>query len=241
MTLKNSPHKTKTVTLTNQKTIFYNLLKYSRKTVELSISPTKIITIKAPSLMPNFMIESFIKKKSNWIIAKLNKKTQIIKRPKQPKFKNNELHNFLGQSHKLIIEKSTYDKVELVNDQFQINTKDTSQRYIKELLYIWYQQQAKEIFPQIYDECWKEFTENKNYKPPILKIKKVKSIWGSLSTSNNMTINLELIRFPQICIKYIFFHELSHLKHKNHGSGFKSLLTKNMVNWKEIKKSLQIG
>ena len=239
MNLIKTPHKTKSVTLTNETTIFYNLLKYTRKTLELSISPTKTITVKAPWIMPNNKIEAFLIKKSNWIIKKLNKKTLIRKAPKKLKFKNEEVHNYLGNSYKLKIVKADINEVELTNNQFEISTKDTTQAYVKELLYIWYAKQARIVFPKIYDQCWKEFTLNSAYKPPIMKIKKVKSIWGSLSTSNNMTINLELIRFPEICIKYIFFHELSHLKHKNHGVGFKELLTQNMPNWKIVKKLLQ--
>ena len=114
------PHKTKSITLTNQKTIFYNLLKYSRKTLELSISPEKEITIKAPKIMPNFMIESFIKKKSDWIIKKLNKKTQTIRPIKQAKFKNHESHNFLGKTYPLIITKADLDEVRLINEQICI-------------------------------------------------------------------------------------------------------------------------
>ncbi|MBL6665016.1 MAG: M48 family metallopeptidase [Rickettsiales bacterium] len=229
------PYKTKSITLLNQKTILYNIAKYTRKTLELSISPNKTINIKAPSFMSDATIENFIQKKQNWIIKKLNKKIKITQAQIKPKFINKELHQFLGQEYPIIISKSEKDSVRLLNNEIQINSINTSQIKIKELLYKWYRQEAKKTFTTLYKECWNQFSEKEKYTPPTLRIKKVKSIWGSLSSTNNMTLNLELIKYPYICIKYIIFHELCHLEHKNHGVEFKKLLSSNMSNWKEIK------
>lgn len=209
----------------------YKLIKSKRKTLEISISADKEIIVKAPRLMPNYRIEYFVSSKKDWIDKQLRKKNNKPKR----QFINNELHSYLGEKYPIQISNSSQNIVELVDNKIHIQTINTSSQNIESLLYHWYRKQAKIIFVQLYQECWQEFSDKEKYQPPTLTIKRVKTIWGSLSSKNNMNLNLELIRYPKICIKYIIFHELCHLVHKNHGSGFKELLTHNMTNWKEIK------
>lgn len=211
------------------------IIKQRRKTFSIAISANKAITIKAPLFMSNSKIEELVKKKYQWITKKLQQKQFHTK---AAKFKNNELHYFLGQKYRLNITKSNYEDISIKNDQFIINSTNNSQKHIKELIYSFYQKKALEIFLMLFQECWNNFTEKNNYPAPNIKIKQVKTIWGSLSTSGNMTLNLELIKSPIASIKYIIFHELCHLKHQDHSKSFKDLLTKQMPDWKEHKKNL---
>lgn len=46
---------------------------------------------------------------------------------------------------------------------------------------------------------------------------------------------LQLIKMPISCIDYVMLHELIHFLYPNHGTEFKSFLTKYMPDWKERK------
>ena len=48
--------------------------------------------------------------------------------------------------------------------------------------------------------------------------------WGSCSTRNNINLNLNIVRLPQVLRDYILLHELCHLRHHDHGEGFHRLL-----------------
>jgi predicted metal-dependent hydrolase len=57
-----------------------------------------------------------------------------------------------------------------------------------------------------------------------LYIKHVKSLWGSCSSSNNINLNIHLMRLPYRLIDYVLLHELCHTMHKNHSRNFWNLL-----------------
>ncbi|MBN1597467.1 MAG: M48 family metallopeptidase [Bacteroidales bacterium] len=82
------------------------------------------------------------------------------------------------------------------------------------------------------EEAWR--VEAKRYLPMRIKelatihnmnfnkltIKNAKTRWGSCSASNNINLNLEIMRLPDKLIDYILLHELVHTVQKNHQSGF---------------------
>jgi hypothetical protein len=51
-------------------------------------------------------------------------------------------------------------------------------------------------------------------------IKNLRSRWGSCSGTNNINLNLHLVRLPVDLIDYVILHELVHTKHKNHSIHF---------------------
>jgi predicted metal-dependent hydrolase len=48
--------------------------------------------------------------------------------------------------------------------------------------------------------------------------------WGSCSAKNNINLNLNIVRLPEVLQDYILLHELCHLRHRNHGREFHGLL-----------------
>ena len=51
-------------------------------------------------------------------------------------------------------------------------------------------------------------------------IKHNTSNWGSCSSKGNINLNLNLMRVPQPLQDYILLHELTHLRHPDHGPAF---------------------
>lgn len=48
--------------------------------------------------------------------------------------------------------------------------------------------------------------------------------WGSCSIRSNINLNLNIVRLPRVLQDYILLHELSHLRHHDHGHAFHLLL-----------------
>lgn len=55
-------------------------------------------------------------------------------------------------------------------------------------------------------------------------IKHNASNWGSCSTKGNINLNLNIVRLPKVLQDYVLIHELCHLRHPDHGHGFRLLL-----------------
>ena len=53
-----------------------------------------------------------------------------------------------------------------------------------------------------------------------IKVKSLKTIWGSCSINKNISLNRNLLFFPAEIVNYVICHELTHLKVMNHSSKF---------------------
>ena len=51
-------------------------------------------------------------------------------------------------------------------------------------------------------------------------VRNQKTRWGSCSTKNNISLNLQLARLPAELMDYVLLHELVHTRIKNHGQAF---------------------
>ena len=80
---------------------------------------------------------------------------------------------------------------------------------------------------------------NIGLKPQGLVVRWMTKRWGSCMKDGRIILNPELVKAPTACIDYVIFHELSHLKHHNHGKGFYRLLEQLMPDWVKWKARLE--
>jgi predicted metal-dependent hydrolase len=78
---------------------------------------------------------------------------------------------------------------------------------------------------------WKKYSE--------LKIKKMKSKWGSCSSVQVIVLNQDLVHLPNKFIRYVIIHEACHLKHKHHQKSFRDLVENLCPNYKLLRRELK--
>ncbi len=61
-------------------------------------------------------------------------------------------------------------------------------------------------------------------KPTSLRLKPMKSQWGSCNSKGVIAINTKLMYLPERLVAYVVHHEVVHLKIHNHGVYFKQLV-----------------
>ena len=69
-------------------------------------------------------------------------------------------------------------------------------------------------------------------------VRNQKTRWGSCSTKNNISLNLQLIRLPADLMDYVLLHELVHTRIKNHSPAFWDRLNQLVGEAKQLDRQL---
>ncbi|WHE87395.1 M48 family metallopeptidase [Lachnoanaerobaculum gingivalis] len=94
---------------------------------------------------------------------------------------------------------------------------------------------------KIFKEKLNDFAKQMNVHFNMVRIKNVKTIWGSCSSKKNLNFNFnfKLFFLPEALIDYVFVHELAHLKHMNHSEAFWSEVEKQIPDYKKRREELK--
>ncbi len=69
--------------------------------------------------------------------------------------------------------------------------------------------------------------------PTALRIRPMKSLWGSLDTRDRINLDLALALAPPAALRYVLVHELCHLKVRNHSPRFWAQVEHLFPDWRE--------
>lgn len=223
-----------------KETIEFSIFHVDRKTMEIAVHPDRTVVVKAPVGVDHDRIRVRVARRAGWIARQLDYFRQFEPRTPMRRYIGGETHLYLGRRYRLKIVRGKRDSVKLTRGYFEIEIKGgISPEKVKDLLEEWNRNRAEEIFREGFDRCWLLLGKGCSTKPK-LRIMPLRKRWGSLSAKGRLTLNLDLIRAPRECIDYVITHELSHLRHKNHGPGFYSLLDKLMPDWEKRKHRLEV-
>ncbi len=76
-------------------------------------------------------------------------------------------------------------------------------------------------------------------KVPLIKYRKMKRRWASMSSSGIMTVSLSVGLLPERLVNYIIFHEMCHLIEMSHNRKFKELIRRKYPNYKALDMELK--
>ena len=103
----------------------------------------------------------------------------------------------------------------------------------------WYMRRARTVLAERLDACWTSFPGD-GLPKPTLRVKRMRSRWGSMSPAGAMSLRLDLVRAPVECIDYVIVHELCHLLHRGHGREFWAMVGTLVPDWKDRRKRLEL-
>lgn len=223
---------TKTIILNNKK-VAYEEVKEKRKSFSLTVFPSTKILFKTPSEASEVAKKGFLRRKSDWI----EKQQKFFK---QFKFKKQSFSSgsdilYLGRRYQLIVHKNTPEKISFAANKILIQTNGD----VAHLLDLFLKNRAESVFKERLYSCLKLFP-NYNIVEKTVKIRKMSKRWGSFLSSNQIVLNIDLIKAPKRCIDYVIIHELCHLYHKQHNKDFFNLLQQKCPNYQNLKKELEI-
>jgi predicted metal-dependent hydrolase len=206
----------------------------ANRNVRITISPEGKVRISIPYYAPYKVGIDFARSRSDWIIKHAIKpmlishgqtigKRSVIYFKKQT---NNSLRITTRiQGDKIVI--SYPLGISFTNELVQTAAKSAAIKAIKK--------DALSLLPA------RVKILSDNYSLPVnkVKIKRLKSRWGSCDREANITLNLFLIQLPEELVDYVILHELAHTKQLNHSPQFWSFLEQISPDVKILRKRLK--
>ncbi|MBO7470053.1 MAG: M48 family metallopeptidase [Bacteroidales bacterium] len=224
-------------TIINGSEIRYEFKRSPRRSVSAHIRRDGVIEVKAPLLYRESDMLSFLNQHKRWIFNHLDRLQNTDNQ--QKKYISGEIHYYLGEKYTLQVVESNKNSVFIEGNSLIINSKyPENPDYLEVLLNKWYRNQAKKVFAELLPPIIEKFKKY-NVAPAKISIRDMRSRWGSCSRKGNISLNLQLIKLNENCIRQVMVHEMCHLVYFNHQAGFHALMDEMMPDWKLWKKDLK--
>lgn len=213
----------------------YNVL-ITRKKIKrliIKVNHKNEILVSAPPTISNSDVLNRVFINSKWIEKQISKHDKIDDEFDVFGYLDRKIIYIAGKRYQLQEDKDLNSKFVLNDDTFfyKNNLKKTI-----ELIYESHYHLLEDVFNNALD-----FFKNKVKQKPTLKIKKMKSRWGSCNyNTGEIVLNKMLISVPSELVKYVVYHEFTHLFFPNHSKDYYNLLnnflSENKIYEKKLKK-----
>jgi len=211
----------------------YSVIKSNRKSISIIIERDKSVVVRAPQSLSDERIKEEVRKRKVLIESKIESEQKTINYTAK-EFVDGEQFLYLGKYYSLQINHSEERTINLKNS-FIVEA--CNSEVVKNLLFEWYQQQAKEVLiPRI-----KSFAEHLGVKRKHINITAAKYTWGSCTAAGTLNYNWRLVKAPPEVIDYIVVHELAHLREHNHSPEFWNIVAVQLPQYEDAKQWLKIN
>ncbi|WP_262823912.1 M48 family metallopeptidase [Sulfurimonas gotlandica] len=201
-----------------------HICKPSLKNSYISIREDLKVVLKTSKVSRSY-IEKLLIEKEGWI------RKQLFKREQNPPIQIN-----------------LEDEVLLFGEVYSVDADESTE--LRNLLHRLRKPNQKNIL-RCYDDFYKIFGKSHlgsrleyysqimdlNYKE--MKLKKMRSRWGSCSSDRVITFNTQLIKLEKEQIDYVVVHELAHLVHMNHSKDFHNLVKNYFPDAMRVRKEIR--
>lgn len=204
-------------------------------TLRISVRREGYVRVRGPQDSTRAQAEDFLRRKAGWIAAHLQRFREMEAAAPAPGYRDGETLLFLGRAYRLALRRGGKNAVELLEAEglLLVTTRaEPAPEQVRKLVEAWRRARAWEIFPRVLKDWLPRVQALGPARPAQLKLRSMKSRWGSCSRLGVITLNLALAQAPPECIEYVVAHELCHLLRMAHDERFKALLTAVMPDWR---------
>jgi predicted metal-dependent hydrolase len=195
--------------------------KSSMRSLKITIRPFKGVKVSVPWFMSFESADRFVEEKRPWI-----RKSQLrLIRYEKGITVFDEKTAFSTRDHSLVLDKHAKSTIRTVIGRERIvvlfphyaDVRDSRiQKAIRKAIHQAWRIEAAKYLPDMIQRLAKQY----NLQYGRLTVRNNKTRWGSCSRDNNISLNIHLMRLPQLLCEYILLHELCHTVHKHHQKVF---------------------
>jgi predicted metal-dependent hydrolase len=192
-----------------------------RKSIRLQVTSQGEVDIRVPVGTPKADVLTFVRRHQDW----LSERREAVKERERKRDTSVMLYG-----KELPIVDSALGEF-LVTDQQVWMPHDWPAEKKEKALDKWQREEARRCFTRLIEEWWPRFSKPGRERP-VLRVKRMRTRWGSLSKRGYINLNLALLSLPEDLIELVVVHELCHLEHFDHGPGFKAAMTSCLPDWR---------
>lgn len=218
----------------------YRLKFDERRTGRLAIhvEPDGSVVVDAPPSFDDVTIQRAVQKRARWIAGHVEEAKSRYAHVLPREYVSGEQVLYLGKRYVLKVVKASNrpGPVRLKGNRLIVETNSGDREDVKGQLRGWYRVKARDYFARKINEISARLPWVN--KAPPLRLMVMEKQWGSCSPSGQILLNPHLVKAPRECIEYVIIHELTHLRHHDHGPAFWSLVVAYAPEWKVSKQRL---
>ena len=190
-----------------------NFIKNRRsKNIKIRVKPDQSVHVSFPFFVSSSEVSHFVMKNINWITEQQQKF--------ETKKSKIEAGSFQTKLHSVVILEGAENKTKVNFTEIEIRLadfdSDSSRNYLENVMVGIYRYEAKKLLVSKINEL----AQKHGFHINKITIRNNKRNWGSCSSKNNISLNLQMMKLPDDLIEYILLHELVHTRIKNHGPQF---------------------
>lgn len=183
------------------------------KSIKISVKPDKSVLVSFPFFVSEKEVLTFLARNEAWIQKQQNKAVALRKVYGENEVIQTKLH------HVELCYGKTED-VETIGKVVKVYSADfnseKSRIFLENILNQVYRYEARKLLsPRL-----KELALMNGFSYNNVSIRNNKRNWGSCSSRNNISLNLQMMKLPDKLIDYILLHELVHTEIKDHSERF---------------------
>lgn len=215
-----------------------DLRRSRRRTLSIEVHPDLSVVARAPLHCPQSTIDAFLASRQRWIARQLE---HFRTRPPviEARYADGETHWYLGEALQLRLLPRAAAGITRRAGVLEVGgARVADARRTARAVQAWYKHEANALFTALI-ERWQQHPRFARYPVPALRVRLMRTRWGSFSPRTGMTLNLALIHAPLAAIEYVVVHELCHHRYHGHGKGFYALLEAVLPDWRARKRLLE--
>lgn len=201
------------------------------KNAVIRILPSGQPSVTIPYRMPYYLAKKIIKQKKDWI--KQHKKPSLVLRD----------GDAIGSYKIQFIPSNIKAPSKRVSNQKIIikypDVLDPGANDIQEIAHLAALKAIKNDAEDFLPPRLALLAKKHGYSYKEVRLRNMRSRWGSCSTQGLITLNIWLMTLPEELIEYVCCHELAHLDHHNHSQYFWKAVEDMLPNYRSLRKQIK--
>ena len=221
----------------SDQTIVITIIRSRRRRRKLSLQVGRSgVVLRAPFSTLQADIDDMLIRNRDWIYQR--QQVVLLQQGDVLRFQSGELHDYLGAPLALrIVAGARRAKVLVGDGELCVHGVNDDSEQVRRVLQQWYLRQAQQLFAERL-AFWASRLPWVSGVPE-LRLRRMRSRWGSCSAEGRICLNTHLIKADLRCIDYVIVHELCHIQEFNHSLRFYALMSEAMPEWRQCKAELE--